>query len=158
VLCTGGTAAAAVDIKKRRIPNPLCLALGTTGLVFAATGVSGISIVSSLAGLSLAFLMMMPGHLLGSTGAGDVKLFAAAGTLLGVGRILEAFLWMAVAGGALALLFAWRRGRLRQTMLNTARLFGKPREMKAAIESPAEQNRFPYGPAIALGCVMAMLA
>jgi prepilin peptidase CpaA len=100
---------------------------------------------------------MLPGHLLGATGAGDVKLFAAAGTLLGAGRIVEAFCWVAIAGGMLALFFAWQRGRLWRTVSNTARLCGRPRETKAVIESPVEQNRFPYGPAIAVGCVLAML-
>jgi hypothetical protein len=29
--------------------------------------------------------------------------------------------------------------------------------MKMEIESPAEHNRFSYGPAIAIGCIAAML-
>jgi len=38
-----------------------------------------------------------------------------------------------------------------------ARLLGRPGKLKTAIESPAEHNRFSYGPAIAIGCVIAML-
>jgi len=105
----------------------------------------------------LGFLMMLPGHVLGATGAGDVKLFAAAGTILGAGRVLEAFFFVAIAGGVLALAIAWWRGRLIRTVVGTGRLFGRPRETKTAIESPSEHNRFPYGPAIAIGCVLAVL-
>src|SRR5688500_19812807 len=42
-------------------------------------------------------------------GAGDVKLFAAAGTLLGSGRITTAFLYVAIAGGVFAVAIAIRR-------------------------------------------------
>ena len=101
--------------------------------------------------------MMLPGHVFGATGAGDVKLFAAAGTLLGSGRIVTAFLFVAIAGGILAVVIAIRRGRLGRTMGLTARLLGRPDKLKTAIESPAEHNRFSYGPAIAIGCVIAML-
>jgi Flp pilus assembly protein protease CpaA len=86
-----------------------------------------------------------------------VKLFAAAGTLLGAGKILPAFLCVAIAGGVLAVGIAWHRGRLARTMRFTARLFGRTPDAKREIESPGEHNRFPYGPAIAAGCVIAAL-
>jgi prepilin peptidase CpaA len=105
----------------------------------------------------LGFMLMLPGYVFGSTGAGDVKLFASAGTLLGSGRIFSAFLFVAIAGGVLAVAIAWQRGRLGRTMRNTAWLFGSPSQAKPAIESAQEHNRFPYGPAIAVGCVMAAL-
>src|SRR5258708_31949575 len=46
----------------------------------------------------------------GATGAGDVKMFAAAGAVLGAGRVLPAFLFMVIAGGVFAVGIAWRRG------------------------------------------------
>jgi prepilin peptidase CpaA len=156
-LCAGLGSAAAIDARHRRIPNTVCAATAGAGLALAAAGVSEITLASSLAGLAAGFVMMLPGHVLGATGAGDVKLFAAAGTLLGIGRIVPAFLFMAIAGGVLALGVAWQRGRLGRTMRLTARLCGRPDGLKPAIESPAEHNRFPYGPAIAVGCVVAAL-
>lgn len=120
-------------------------------------GVSGISVAASLAGLGLGFALMLPGYFLGGTGAGDVKLFAAAGTLLGIGRIVPAFLLTAIAGGVLAIGFAWWRGRLSRTVTFAARLCRGSGEARAEIESPVEHNRFPYGPAIAIGCVLAGL-
>jgi prepilin peptidase CpaA len=157
VLCAGMCSAAIVDAASRRIPNAVCAATAASGVIFAATGVSGISLTSSLLGLALGFALMLPGYIFGSTGAGDVKLFAAAGALLGSGRILSAFVFVAIAGGVLALGFAWHRGRLARTMKQTAWLCGHPSDAKAAIESPREHNRFPYGPAIAVGCMLAAL-
>lgn len=156
-LCAGVGSAAVVDAASRRIPNAVCATTAATGLMFAATGISRISLASSLLGLTLGFVLMMPGYLLGSTGAGDVKLFSAAGALLGAGRIVPAFLFVAIAGGLLALGVAWQRGRLARTMTQAVWLCGHPSDAKAAIESPHEHNRFPYGPAIAVGCVMAAL-
>ena len=156
-LSAGLGTAAVIDIRSRRIPNIVCVATALTGLTLATIGINTITVTSALAGLGFGFLMMLPGHVLGATGAGDVKLFAAAGTMLGSGRIVRAFLCVVIAGGVLATAIALRRGRLVRTMGLAARLLGRPGQLKTEIESPAEHNRFSYGPAIAIGCVIAML-
>ncbi len=156
-LCAGLGTAAIVDSAHRKIPNGLSLGITASGVVLAATGASGVSVASSLLGFFLGFLLMLPGHVLGSTGAGDVKLFAAAGAVVGAEHIVPAFLMTAIAGGLLAVFIAWRRGRLLRTFRLTARLLGLHQEAKASVESPGEHNRFPYGPAIAAGCVLAVL-
>jgi prepilin peptidase CpaA len=156
-LCAGLGTAAVIDIRHRRIPNVVCVATAVTGLALSTVGISNITVTSALAGLAYGFLMMLPGHVFGATGAGDVKLFAAAGTMLGSGRIVRAFLFVAIAGGMLAVAIAIRRGRLVRTVGMMAKLLGRPQQLKTAIESPAEHNRFSYGPAIAVGCVIAML-
>jgi prepilin peptidase CpaA len=156
-LCAGLGTAAIVDSASRKIPNSISLGVTASGVVLAATGASGVSLGSSVLGFCLGFLLMLPGHVLGSTGAGDVKLFAAAGAVVGVEQIVPAFLMTAIAGGLLAVFIAWRRGRLLRTFRLTARLFGVREQAKADIEAPGEHNRFPYGPAIAAGCVLAIL-
>ena len=156
-LSAGLGTAAVIDIRHRRIPNVVSVTTALTGLMLATVGINTITVTSALAGLGLGFLMMLPGHVFGATGAGDVKLFAAAGTMLGSGRIVRAFVCVAIAGGVLAAAIAVRRGRLARTMGLAARLLGRPGKLKAEIESPAEHNRFSYGPAIAIGCVIAML-
>ena len=65
---------------------------------------------------------MLPGHIFGATGAGDVKLLAAAGALLGPTDTIYAFLYTAIAGGVLALLVAVARRRLTQTIGTAGRL------------------------------------
>jgi prepilin peptidase CpaA len=156
VLSAGLGLAAAIDIKSRRIPNELSLSLACLGVVLAGTGASGISIAASLIGCVVAVLLMLPGHVLGATGAGDVKLFGAAGAVIGAGRVFEAFVCVAIAGGVLALAIACVRGRLGRTVLQTCRLLRRPSEARAVIEAPGENNRFAYGPAIAVGVMLAV--
>ena len=72
--------------------------------------------------------------------------------------MIPAFLFMAIAGGVLALGIAWWRGRLVRTMRLTARLCNDPGATKTAIESSGSgENRFAYAPAIALGALVAAL-
>jgi prepilin peptidase CpaA len=156
-LCACVGTAAVIDIRHRRIPNAVCLMTVVAGVALAGTGVSKISLLSAAIGTAIGLVIMLPGHLLGGTGAGDVKLFAATGALLGAGRVLQAFLFMAVAGGVLAVCIAWRRGRLEHTVRQTAGLCSRDPGARSAVESAGANNAFPYGPAIAVGCVLAAL-
>lgn len=150
-------AGAAIDLRTGRIPNALTLAAGCTGLAAAALGASHVGIGLALAGLALGLAVMLPGHLLGATGAGDVKLMAAVGTWVGPDRIVVAFLASAIAGGALAAWHAARRGRIGVTVTRTARLVSRPVAAKAEIDAGAALTRFAYGPAIAVGVLIAAL-
>jgi prepilin peptidase CpaA len=148
---------AAIDLRTRRVPNPLTMGLAAIGVLYAAVGIGGVSISASLEGLALGLALMLPGHLIGATGAGDVKLFAAAGAFVGPAHILTAFIYTALAGGAIAILISiWRR-RLRQTVGDTALLIATRGMHAPAIESPLQNNRFAYAPAIAVGTMLVAL-
>ena len=156
-LTAGLAAAAAIDLRTRRVPNPLTAGLALSGVGFAAVGISHVSVAASLAGLLLGLALMLPGHLIGGTGAGDVKLFGAAGALLGPAPMIGAFLYTAIAGGVLAAIVAVQRRRLRRTVGRTARLVTSAGATATEIESPLENNRFPYAPAIAVGAILAAI-
>jgi prepilin peptidase CpaA len=156
VIAGTGTGAA-IDLWTRRVPNPLTMGLAVIGVVYAACGIGGLSFGASLAGLALGLALMLPGHLIGATGAGDVKLFAAAGAFVGPAHILTAFIYTALAGGLIAIVISiWRR-RLRQTFGRTALLVATAGGNALAIESPLEHNRFAYAPAIAVGTMLVAL-
>lgn len=125
-------AAAAIDLRTRRVPNGLTGAAAAFGLALALSGTGRIGVLAAIAGGVIGLALMLPGYLFGATGGGDVKLLAALGTLLGPERILFAYFGMAVGGGALALAIAAYRGRLRNQM-------------------------FAYAPAIAIGAIFAVL-
>jgi hypothetical protein len=84
---------------------------------------------------------MMPGHVIGATGAGDVKLMAAIGAVVGPHLIVKVFLYTAVAGGLFALAVATRRGSLMTTLAGTGRLVTAPVAARHPIESPSRGNR-----------------
>ena len=156
-LAAAGLAAAAIDLRTRRVPNALTISLAAAGLAVAAAGIGRVSLAGSLAGLAIGVGLMLPGHLFGATGAGDVKLFGASGALLGPAAIVAAFIYTAIAGGALAIVVALGRGRLRRTLGGTARLVATGAANAAAIEAATENNRFPYAPAIAVGAIVAAI-
>lgn len=156
ILVSGLIAAVAIDIRSHRIPNWLTGAMAGAGFGIAAGG-GIVSPANAALGLIVGLLLMLPGHLIGATGAGDVKLMAAVGTLIGPGPAAKAFLFSAVAGGAIAVFVALRRGNLASTVKGTGQLVTRPIEGRQAIESPARGNRFAYGPAIAAGTLISLV-
>src|SRR5688572_9249702 len=130
----GSAAAAAIDLRTRRVPNALTLAIASTGIVLAAAGAGRIALAAAIGGCVVGVLLMLPGHIFGATGGGDVKLLGALGTLLGPAGIVTAFLAMAVVGGVMAIAIAIQRHRAGQA-----------------------DNRFAYAPAIAVGACVAVV-
>ena len=156
IVAAGTGAAAVIDLKTRRVPNALTMSIAAAGIALAAAGFGRVGLGASIAGCVLGAALMLPGHVLGATGAGDVKLLAAAGTLLGPGLTVKAFAATAIAGGVIAIIVAVRRGRLKRTLNATTRL--ATRQASATeIEHPTANNRFAYAPAIAIGVMVAAL-
>jgi prepilin peptidase CpaA len=156
-LAAGALVATIVDIRSRRIPNVLTAAMAGVGLGLAITGLSGVSPAASLGGLVVGLVLMLPGHVMGATGAGDVKLMAGVGAILGIQLVVTAFLFTAIAGGVLAVAVALRRRRLSATLAGTGRLIVAPTEVPRELRAAAPVSRFAYGPAIAIGSVIAAL-
>ena len=89
----------AEDLARRRVSNGLVLAGLCVGVALrtAAGGWRGLGM--SAAGAALGFALLLPFQLMGAMGAGDVKLLAAFGALLGPGGILLAAVLAAIFGG-----------------------------------------------------------
>ena len=158
IVAVGMGAAAVIDLRTRRIPNILTATLAAIGIGLAAAGFGRVGLGASLLGCLLGLAFMMPGHIFGATGAGDVKLLAAAGALLGPTDTIYAFLYTAMAGGALALVVAVARRRVSQTIVSTSRLMSANEQARAEIENTSSDNRFAYAPAIAIGVVLVALS
>jgi prepilin peptidase CpaA len=127
------------------------------GFGLAVFGLSGISVAAALVGCLIGLALMLPGHLLGATGAGDVKLMAAVGSLLGPLTVINAVLYTAIAGGVLAVTVAIKRRRLAAMLAGTSRMIASPGNVQQEIQSGGSASRFAYGPAIAVGSVVAAL-
>lgn len=154
VVAAGVSLATLIDLRTRRIPNELTAAMTGLGIALAATGVSGVSVQGAFVGFALGLALMLPGYTLGATGAGDVKLMAAIGAIVGPGLVVVAFLCTAIAGGLLAVVVAIRRRRLSATIAATGKLIGAGGRQQ--IQTATASSRFAYGPAIAMGTIAAM--
>src|ERR1700691_2392518 len=84
-------AASVTDIRSRRIPNWLTLSGVTAGLVLHGIvgGVAGLK--SSFAGMLLGFGAYLAPYCLRAMGAGDVKLMAAVGAIVGPASWMSVF-------------------------------------------------------------------
>lgn len=140
-------AAAISDVATMKIPNWVSIALA------AAYPMAAIITGQSLAeiGLNLAFgfgVLVMCFFLfqLGLFGGGDAKLIAAAAVWTGLGAFGVFALWMALAGGLIAILLLLARQAI------------KPDERRPAFVNRLLKPRggVPYGVAIAIGGMAAL--
>jgi prepilin peptidase CpaA len=93
------------DLRTRRIPNAVLLPALMTALFLNSVGGGLAGLVDSIAGLALGLLMLMPLHVLGRMGAGDIKLLGVVGSVLGAWGAIVAGLATMMAGGILAVLY-----------------------------------------------------
>ena len=156
VLFLGLGTAVVTDIRSRRIPNWLTGAIAAAGFGIAVGG-GHVTPMQAALGMVIGLLLMLPGHVIGATGAGDVKLMAAVGAVVGTGSIVRVFLYTAVAGGAFAIVVALRRGRFTRTVRDTTKLVTSPFEARLGIAASNRANRFAYGPAIAAGTLISLM-
>jgi prepilin peptidase CpaA len=151
-----GASSAVVDLYTRRIPNALTFGVAAFGVLIASLRLGALTTVEALVGIAVGLALMLPGHLIGRTGAGDVKLFAAMGSLIGPRAIVIAFVYTALAGGVLAIVVAVQRRLWRDTWDRTVTLVRTGGANVGEIER-ATVNRFAYAPAIAIGSLAAAL-
>ncbi len=97
--------AAIFDLFLRRVPN-YWTGIGA-GIGMAAPWLTsyGVSMTSAYLGGVLAFSFFLVPYVFGWMGAGDVKLFGASGLFIGVERVVAAALYIALAGGLLAVIY-----------------------------------------------------
>src|SRR5688500_8329244 len=146
------------DLRSRKIPNELVLAILVTGWLFALAGSQDAvrAVGRSLAGTAVGFGVWIPFHLVAVMGAGGVKFFAAAGAWLGPGATGRAALVAAVAGGVLAIVVLIMEKRLGAVLRRMA-LAVSSRTLVAVPEqtiAPGDKQRpLPYGVALAIGAL-----
>jgi prepilin peptidase CpaA len=146
------------DVRYRRIPNPFVLATLITGLILNI-GLAGVhGLFSSIGGCILAFILMFMLHVFGAMGAGDVKLFAAIGSVVGAHLVIPTLIVVMLTGGLLALVSILRSGVFKATMQRVLRIFVGllPGWEMPKFSIPTDRRlTIPYGAAITLGAIIA---
>ncbi len=104
------------DMTRKKIPNLLTVTGAAIGLIyhFIAESWQGLlfAAVGSLCGFSALFLL----YLLGAVGAGDVKLFAAVGALVGAQQTADIFIYSIIFAGFIGILILLIRRLLLQRL------------------------------------------
>ena len=161
VTCALGSAALAcyTDLRSRCIPNWLTGLGAIVGLTVQTHSRGWVGWVDAVSGLVLCGTVFLAFYLAGGMGAGDVKLIAAEGCLLGAQRSIELLLATAIAGGAIAIVLAAKNRCIGRTFKNAVSLLKHHRVM--GLKPHSELNlanetalRLPYALAIAAGVVI----
>jgi len=149
-------AAAVIDVQQRRIPNWLTYPAIGIGVLLRAYYFGWYGLLTALGGCLLAGGIVSLFYAVRAMGAGDVKLLAALGTMVGPGHALILLMATALAGGVMALVYASYRGRLRTTLINVGSVMkfhassGLQTHPETNLDNP-DALRLPYGLAIAAG-------
>lgn len=148
------------DVRYRRIPNLFVLATLVSGLTLNLVYGGWAGLGASALGCAMALGLMLVLHVLGAMGAGDVKLFAAIGSVLGAGLVMPTFLVVVLTGGVLAIVSMLRAGAVRTTLLNVLRIFVGllPGWQMPRFAVPADRRHtIPYGVAITFGTLISLV-
>lgn len=148
--------AAIGDLRSRRIPNRLVAVLALLGIAFSVTQRPVFpGALHGFEGLVTGLACWLPFYALGWLGAGDVKLFAAAGAWLGPMRALEGALIGALAGAVLAVLWMLRSQGVRRAVQTLGMAASSPGLLSSPAGGEKARSRLPYGVAIAFGAICA---
>ena len=134
------------DLKFRIIPNWVCASILLLGFAVQGALNGGQGLLDGSLGMLLALGIFVPAYAAGWMGAGDAKLMAAVGTLLGPLGTLNAIIFTLFVGGAFGLFHIVARGAVVAT----------PWLLRFYAPDPTTSKVFfPYALAIAAGSVCA---
>jgi prepilin peptidase CpaA len=156
--------AGASDIRSRRIPNWLTLSGMCTGLTLHASTAGYTGLRLSAAGMLLGFGAYFVLYCLRAMGAGDVKLMAAVGAIVGPAGWISVFIATAIAGGFLAMGLVVFKRRLRETVWNVLFIASELAQFRAPFKRRSDLDvkdvrslKMPHGVAIAAGTAAVLL-
>jgi prepilin peptidase CpaA len=166
--------AAVYDVRYRRIPNWLTatgVLLGVLlntfpGLLYSHfLSVEWSGLWLSLKGLGLAFGVYVALYALRAMGAGDVKLMAAVGAVVGPQNWFGIFVLTALVGGVMSLILITVSGRVKKTLFNVSFILSEMKSGRPAYLANEELDvkskksvGLPHGAVIAVGTIFFLAA
>jgi prepilin peptidase CpaA len=143
-----------LDWRYRRIPNWLTVSGFGAGIAVNTILYRWPGLKAALLGTLLGLGLLLPFVLVRSLGAGDWKLAGALGACLGPRQLLAVLIGTILVAGVMALALVIWKGRLKQTLLNIARLLAALFSLRmpgseVSLDDP-QSTRIPFGTAMAL--------
>lgn len=159
ILLIGLISAGVMDVRSSRVPNLITFPLAFVGLGFHAISDSGHGIFFSVEGLGLGFILLIGFYVYGGMGAGDVKLLAAVGAVVGPINVFEGFIFAALLGGLYAVaMMIWHLG-LAKTAERIKIILVSMVFMKVNVTASLEETVLPklrYALVLGLGTLMGL--
>jgi len=156
LVCTA--IAAVTDWHNFTIRNFITLPLIASGMVYYAFFGADKGLADSIGAVWMIVAILFIPYVLGAMGAGDVKLFAAIGSVLGAQLVLPTFVVVVLIGGVLALISVVRSGVFATTMHRVLQILVGllPGWQMPKFSVPADRRlTIPYGVAITIGAIIA---
>jgi prepilin peptidase CpaA len=147
-----------MDVRYRRIPNKLVILILVSGLIINSIFGGWSGLLVSLGGSALAFGLMLFLHIFATMGAGDVKLFAAVGSVVGLSHVFPTLMIVALSGGLFAVGKMIYSRRVVSTLSGVGQFFYGllPGQTVPRFAVPADRsNTLPYAVPICWGSVIA---
>ncbi len=156
--------AAVYDMRYRRIPNWLNVLGVLLGLALNSwlivDGRPWPGLIFALKGMGLGFGVYFALYAIRAMGAGDAKLMAAIGAMVGWQDWFGIFILTAILGGISGLIFSLVRGRLKTTLFNVGFILSEFKSCRPAYLSKEELDvksskglRQPHGVVIAIATI-----
>ena len=147
------------------MPNWLTLSGVLFGIVVNTVLLRTGGLWSAFEGLGLAVLIYLPLYLLRGMGAGDIKLMAAVGAIVGPANWLRIFVLTLLFGAAAAIVLVVAKRRLRRTFQNiwiilASLISGQaPYKKNPELDVRSEQGiRLPHAVSVACGTLVFIVA
>lgn len=129
------------DLKSRRIPNWLTLGTFAIVLIYNTFTLHFSGVLNCIVGFLTGIAILIIPYLIGGMGAGDVKLLAALGSIVGFKNIIIIFLYSAVSGLFLGIMWiVFTPGHLK-FLITTGQI----------LPQVDKKQKVPYGIAIMVG-------
>ncbi|MEI6068798.1 MAG: A24 family peptidase [Methylococcaceae bacterium] len=142
------------DATIKKIPNWISLVILVSGLSWNYFFAEGLGLRDSGAGFLAGFLLMLFGYIFASMGAGDVKLMAAIGSVVGFNSVLDVVLYSYIIMFVGAIFFIIVKGDFVKLSLRYKALvyglFSGILSYQKPDSSEAAGYRMPLAPAISL--------
>ena len=155
--------AAVIDARINKIPNSLTYPSIVVAIIIHTMTNGKQGLIFSLFGLCLGFLLLFIPYCLKVMSAGDVKLIAAVGAVLGLKGVFHAFLFTSLVGGIYSLVLLLRIKRPFKKRKNAKTQFISLSKSVAAEKRNSCFNELstcvlPYGVVICLGTLCSLIA